>query len=434
LHFDRPFKLNENGVIEIILPEKGVFVPESIAKYKNLVFEINHDGSIFLKGSLHVFWNDGKHNYNDFDIHNFSEVISKLKSKFGIIPERTKIRHIEFGLNIQNLPYESPQIIRNIMFHNGTGKPHIFKYRNFRTTSEFKSIDPRATFILKVYDKAKHKDQPGNIFRFECKAHKASSLNDSGITYLADLLKPFPLKILGERLIQLWDQTIIHDWTIRENDLKPKLKNNLKDWRNANFWIELYEETRNKDRNKFSRELKKYTSLVLDHSDNVHKTIKEALSQKWCKITSLNKEVLNSKMVQDSPSIMGIIAPHKDNLKKDQSREPGKSNESRVCKVTGIEISGQKEGSSFLRETTLKTIYETKPTIYKYLKSKFGPKMKIPKSLDSEFEMIAKNIRNQDSNPRAQNRAKEMRQKIKNDLAVIRYQNSLFPLQAAYPN
>jgi hypothetical protein len=425
-------KLYADGELEteVIKYRRNGLRPEWIAKYKNLVFEIFKNGDIHLSGSLHVFWNDGKHNYNDFGIEDLKTVLKELETKFGIIPDRTKIRHLEFGVNIQDLPFDSTTIIRNLMFHNGKGKPHEYKYFKQRTPSEYKTIEPRGGFTIKVYDKAKHKGQEGNIFRFECKAHNSSTLKNLGITFLSDLINPDAVKRLGGRLIQLWRETIIRDWTINLNNLEKKDHINLKDWKNVNYWIDLFEETRTKDRNKFSRELKKYTSLVQDHSDNVHSIIRDALSEKWCILQSIKNIDRKGQVVHITSNILQDHAPHQSNTITDAENTPGTSKELRVCKVTGIDISHQKEGSSFLSENTIKTIKENEPKIYEYLKLKFGPKLKQPKDQAGEFEMIAKNIRNQDSNQRAHQRAIQN----KKDLAVIRYQNSLFPLQAAQSN
>lgn len=419
-------KLYEDGEIEVEhlkYTGKGL-KPEMTAQYKNLVFEIFKNGSVYLKGSLHVFWNDGIHNYNDFGIEDLKTVLKELETKFGIIPEKTKIRHLEFGVNLQDLPHDSTTIVRNLMFHNGKGKPHIFKYMKQPTPSEFKTIEQRDTFSLKVYDKAKHKGQKGNIFRFECKSHKSYYLNQIGITFLSDLINPNAVRRLGDRLIQLWRETVIKDWTINLNNLKKKDRIKILEWQNINYWIDLFEATRGKDRNKFNRELSKYQKLVQDHHGNVHQTIEDAIPKKWCKITTENKTIGKHELVQDHTIIIHGLAPIQSNTITDAENTPGTSKETKVCKVTGIDISHQKEGSSFLRETTLKTIKENEPKIYEYLKLKFGPKLKQPKDQAGEFEMIAKNIRNQDSNPRAHQRAIQH----KKELAVIRYQNSLFPL------
>ncbi|MBK6821527.1 MAG: hypothetical protein IPG87_00425 [Saprospiraceae bacterium] len=124
------------------------------------------------------------------------------------------------------------------------------------------------------------------------------------------------------------------------------------------------------------------------------------------------------------------LAPHQSPHNNGFRKRPGTSKETRVCKVTEIDISHQKEGSSFLSENTLKTIKENEPKIYEYLKLEIWSQIKTAQGPGREFEMIAKNIRNQDSNLGHNKEALQH----KKELAVIRYQNSLFPLQTAQSN
>ncbi|MBK6821528.1 MAG: hypothetical protein IPG87_00430 [Saprospiraceae bacterium] len=93
MRFYNPYaKFYEDGEIEVEhIKYKGKgLIPEMTAEYKNLDFEIFKNGAVYLKGSLHVFWNDGIHNYNDFGIEGLKTVLKELETKFGIIPEKTK--------------------------------------------------------------------------------------------------------------------------------------------------------------------------------------------------------------------------------------------------------------------------------------------------------------------------------------------------------
>ena len=67
------------------------------------------------------------------------------------------------------------------------------------------------------------------------------------------------------------------------------------------------------------------------------------------------------------------------------------------------------------------------PLMYDYLKSKHGPPEK--KSFKQELIIIAKYFRNLDSNPRAIEKAKEVRKIVKHDFAVQKYKSSLFPFE-----
>ena len=416
LPFSAPAKVDaETGNVEIIKQKEGTVKPELTAKYKNLLFEIYRNGFICVKGSLHVYFNNGEHNHNDFTIDNFIWVLKDLQLRFGIIPAKTSIRHLEFGLNIDELIYPTPRIIQNLMFQAGKGKePMIFKYEKQKTKSEFKTTE-RDEYTLKVYDKSLHYGLNSNILRFECKAHVGSSLKSIGIHYLSDLLNPDIRVNLGQRLISLWDEVVLNDWTIRTDELSSKDQIKLKDWKNANYWIDLHKETRVKNRNKFSKELAEYRKIVQDHSDNVHQVIKEALIEKWCKIVTATQTTQISQKVQDHSNILNDLAP----IPEPKELEV----EKRFCRVTRLDISNQKKGSYYLRESTIQTIYENDSKLYKILFEYFRPTRKKINSIMDIFEGIAKRIRNIYTNRSA--KARKKLQKY-ND-AIERYKNTLFP-------
>ena len=61
------------------------------AYYKGLEFKIyettlaNPNKRITVEGSLHKYWNNGAHNFNDFGINQINEVLNELKKKFNIV-------------------------------------------------------------------------------------------------------------------------------------------------------------------------------------------------------------------------------------------------------------------------------------------------------------------------------------------------------------
>ena len=372
-------------------------------EFKNLKFLIDTKGKVFLKGSLHKFWNNGEHNYNDFNLTALIEVINELRSKFGIIPEITKIHHVEIGLNIDDLHFKTKKINEHLLFHSGQGIPiEKFKYKRHLKDSDFIIVE-RDKYAIKSYDKAKHCGLHGDIYRFEIKYKKAANLKVLGINTLSDLINPTKIELLKIDFLKKWNEVFLFDWTIRKDELKPKAKSKLKDWQRLNYWEELKALKESRNRNKFSTELKEYEKIVQGHSENVKVIIAESLDKKWCKVTTELIPKPNSKKVQGHTNIIGELAPISQ----------------KYCKITGIDISAQKQGSRFLRETTLFEIYKNDKFQYQELVRKFGPRSGRILNLDEELIVICKNIRNQDSNPRLATRKR-----------VITYRNSLFPLEA----
>lgn len=400
--------------------------PNFLAFHKNLRFEVFINPKtgkirIYLKGSLHKYYNDGIHNYNEFNIGSYKWVLNDLYQKFGIDPCKSNFRHLEYGLNLISLPFPTALINENMLFESGKGKPFkIFKYKAQDKTSDFKTTDKRNTNTIKSYDKAKHQDQEGNIYRLECKTDRASLLKSIGLTHTNDLLNPDVVFKLGEKLISFWDDIVIFDWTIRENELSKDDQMKLKDWSNQKYWSQLNNQTRDKNRNKFSRELAQYRKIVQDHSDNVHQIIKEALVQNWCKITTFNSVTQILPIVQDDSNIIQDLAPIPEPKKLEVER--------RFCKASGIDISHQKKGSVFVRESTLRKMKnDYDPLMYDFLKSKHGPTDK--QSFNEELKIIAHYFRNADSNKRAIKKAQEIRKTVKLEFAVKKYKSSLFPFE-----
>lgn len=376
---------------------KGKFNYKWEGEFKNLKFLIDTKGKVFLKGSLHKFWNNGEHNYNDFDLTALIEVINVLRSYFGIIPEKTTIHHVEIGLNIDDLTFKTREINRNLLFHSGQGIPfEKFKYIRHLKDSDFKIVK-RINYAIKSYDKAMHYGLNGQIYRFEIKYEKAVNLNDLEIYTLSDLINPAKLELLKFDFLKKWNEVFLYDWTIRKDELKPMAKSKLKDWQIPNYWEQL-KETGN--RNKFSTELKEYEKTVQGHSDKVKETIAESLDKKWCKVTTVKSQKVKSKKVQDHTNIIRELAPIGQ----------------KYCKITGIDISAQKQGSTFLRESTLSDIYNYDKFLYLELITKFGPRSGRILNPNEEQIVICKNIRNQVSNRRKSDRTR-----------IIRYSSSLFP-------
>lgn len=386
----------------------------------NLRIFIYKNGEINLEGSLHKFFNKGLHNHNDFTICNLIQVINELRT-IGIDPNRTKIKHLEYAVNLIDLPFSTPKIIDNLMIHTGKGAPQKFKHKSLNTPSDFITIEPRDNFTLKIYDKAKQYGLKVNNFRFEVKQTKGSVLKKIGLNFLSDLLDPKILESLGSLLLKRWDEVLLDDWTIRENELSIKEKINLKDYTNHKYWIKLHKETREKNRNKYSQTIKRYKKLVQDHSKNVHHRIRSEIAKKWCKITSKEDVSINIEKVQDHHYIVCDHAPNPSqntrisnlqNLEENKStigplnrelkimeitkEKPKKENQERkYCKVTGIEITNQRKGSFLLRESTLRQICcVSDPLIYSFINWNYGPLNGYLMDKEKEFRVISKNVRN----------------------------------------
>ncbi|MBK9109979.1 MAG: hypothetical protein IPM92_16835 [Saprospiraceae bacterium] len=298
LVFSKPGMLNN---------ETGEFVPdkrikaEYIARYKNLLFDIYKGGKIYLSGSIHIYFNDGKHNYNNFNFADLLEAIQDICQRFGIDPKRTKIHHLEFGINLYDFLFSATQIVNNLMIHSGKGNPpEHFKYIAQKTPANLNVLSVIGT-LLKSMTRVNTTKGMRIYSVWNVRQPKCIDLMTWEFSTLADLTRPGNNGQTLEMLSFLWSGVIINDWTIREENLTQDLYFQLKDWRNPTYWTNLKIECKERNRNKFNNELNKYLKTVQEHSENVHKIINDSLVLNWCKNTIITSNAKLDQKVQIHP-------------------------------------------------------------------------------------------------------------------------------------
>ena len=161
--------------------------PSKNASYKGLEFKIYDTGTITLSGSLHKYWNDGAHNYNDFNNEEVLFILSDLNTKFDIDPSKCILKCVEIGINITP-PVPTNEILDNCLLH----KTKPFEYQKNSDEGKYKQVQ-HSQYIIKIYNKALHYKSKGfkikeEIMRFEIKYTKMQKLNEKGIFSLQDLM------------------------------------------------------------------------------------------------------------------------------------------------------------------------------------------------------------------------------------------------------
>ena len=153
--------------------KKGSY--RSKASIKNINIELFPNGYIKLAGSLHKYYNDGKHNYNQFGKKEAEIALKRLIEASGLYLPYFKVDSVEVGVNLMP-PIPSDDIINNALMYKR--KPFEAKYctdeGNYRqaTLSEY---------LVKLYNKRLHYEKQGydighEILRFELKINKMRML------------------------------------------------------------------------------------------------------------------------------------------------------------------------------------------------------------------------------------------------------------------
>ena len=353
----------------------------SNAYYKGLEFQIlrptpkRTKTKILLKGSLHKYWNNGAHNFNDFDLNSLNEVLQDLKNNFGIKPENTVLRALEIGVNITP-PTKTKGLLNQCVMH----KRERFKW--VATKDEGNYIQAQyQRHILKVYDKRTHYKNKGfkidkEILRIEVKYLKMHELKkDAGIETLEDLLN-YGLQNFKSKLLNSWDEVIFCD---TQSLKKSKY---LHQYSSPVFW-----ETASNDKIKYHK--KNLDAITRNNPDNIKQQIANLICAKVDLITNSTPKI--------NPLYIGLktgVDPLKNTCIHQQS-----------CKVTGLNISMQKESSNLLSHTGLKYYYKTDRKVFKEVCRKYLTVNWADADYKTKIKEIAHNIRNAQSNQnRKQNR------------------------------
>lgn len=191
--------------------------PSKNASYNGLEFKIYDTGTITFTGSLHKYWNNGAHNYNDFKIDSVVWVLNDLKTKFDIEPGQCILKCLEIGINITP-PIATNTILDNCFLH----KTKPFEYQKNSDEGKYKQVQ-HSQYLIKIYNKALHYISKGfeidtEIMRFEIKYTKMQKINERGIFNLQDLIN-YGLHNFKQDLLKEWENVLYFDNTTRIDPL-----------------------------------------------------------------------------------------------------------------------------------------------------------------------------------------------------------------------
>ena len=238
----QPDKIKNNPLLDFKteLNENTGVLGKSYAYYRGLKFNVfpptiaNSSGRITMEGSLHKYFNGGKHNYNDFDVSDVIGVFDEIDKLFGIQSKDCVLKQLELGVNI-NPPRLSKLVIRSCYLH-GTKR---FGWQSTRDEGSYIQSDcSRKT--IKIYDKAQHYRNkgfkiPDEILRVEVKFKKMEYLNSLNIYTLSDLIDIDLNSFVKTTLIKEWKRVLFCDEDIIKQN---RLSNN---YNNPNYWLTLAE-------------------------------------------------------------------------------------------------------------------------------------------------------------------------------------------------
>lgn len=339
--------------------------PYKNAFYNGLEFRIYDTGLITLSGSFHKYWNSGAHNYNDFNFEAFLYVLNDLKEKFNITPEKCILKCLEIGINIIP-PIPTNHFLDYCFLH----KTKPFEYQKNSDEGKYKQVQ-HSQYIIKIYNKALHYkkdfDIKTEILRFEIKYTKMQKLNERGIYNLQDLSN-YGLHNFKDEVLNEFNNILFYDNTIQSKYCS------ISNYKNPIYWNELISNKRNDLFNYHRNHLRKLTS-----------TTSEKIQFQTSEIMSKKIDFLNANTTQIDPLTIRskCVVLHNEITTKNI-----------LCKVTGLNISMQKNDSILLSHTGLKYYFKTDRKVFEQIKRQYLSKRWIKSDIDKQIKEIAHNIRN----------------------------------------
>lgn len=288
--------------------------------YRNLVFK-KYDNRLVISGSIHYFFNNGKHNANDFTSSNSIRTIEAIIREFNINPRLFKIQGIEYGCNI-SLDIDVNTLLRSLKFFKKTQITQSNNYKNFY----FVGTD---YFGFKLYNKTQ--DCRGyaspNVLRVEGKSRVSQYIGKMGLNTLADLTMPDAYKKLKQNLLEQWSKILLFDFTLSD----------FKEEHTTEYWLDAIH---NKSRNTFNNRKRSYLKRL--PKDSMYFRLTDQIKEKLIELEDCAKltTFLNDDIVQN-----GTIT---------NSNNTQSLNQTRKCLITGIPLDLESPDSTYIKTTTLK--------------------------------------------------------------------------------
>ena len=385
---------------------------------KNPDINLKYRTFVNLNGSLHKYFNNGLHNYNDFYYSSLQNVISDLLEKFKIDPNRTILNNVEFGVNLI-LDFDPDILLNSIINHMG------IPFKQFNIDGA-RGIECKHTdYYIKIYNKSHQYKLSYFVLRYEIKAIKREFFNRNGIklNYLSDLLDTKIYLKLGTILNDCFNEILFYDSSIDLNKLNAEERDILKCGRYGEHWKRLKPKSKdftgtNKKRNYenkrrvYYNELDKFKNLQIKYSTSTMQKDVSLLIENKCKELA-NFDYVTGDKITDLLNICSDNEKDKiTNIQTDpQNNQKGQNNTSdivldcpitssdnlvRICPISKLDISMQKPESKFLCITGIKYYYDNEIDIYIELSKRLSSKWS-NEPLKIQFREIAHSIRNENN-------------------------------------
>jgi len=388
-----PEKLLNNGLLTFPLSNVAttgeVLDRWQVAHFNTLTFKIKGNNSK-LFGSPHKYRQGGE-NWQDYNLFDIQDTIHELAETFEFDPEMAVINFIEIGVNIR-LDNDPDQIINCLVIH---GKERFKELPTERNTKGNGRISEKDQFTIKVYNKSLQNSLPFHLLRFEIKVKRMKFLERYGINglTLADLTRPDVYPKFKTMLLDLLSGIVIYNPDIEPDNLTTLQDRELLNLGQfAEYWQRL-------DRRRRNEKLIRFKELA--GTNAIIENLKCKISDKWERLTNPDKITsLENEIESDKITTLRNKQYRPENDQTGQINTTIKGEFVHRCKVTGIDISMQRQGSQFLCDSGIRFLFENDPETFAKLKTERLSQKWQNEQIEVQFREIAHSIRNEFNNPR----------------------------------
>jgi hypothetical protein len=233
---------------------------------------------LFISGSIHSYFNDsllgyGLGNSNDFDFIQIIQCLDVLIDKTGVDWNKAKLTQLEFGFNLATRkPVD--EIIQSIRLYDKRAVSSL--YNNKSRCSKFFELSNY--YVLKVYNKGKHKKLNDNILRIEVRMYP-KKLKELKLNSINALRQQESYHRMFAFLMQCIEKLVFVDKTIGISGISPEEEILLRSGISADYWSELRHMY---SRTTVKRQFDKFQNIISKHNLDTSKVlVKKALKDKF---------------------------------------------------------------------------------------------------------------------------------------------------------
>lgn len=245
---------------------KGDEEYKTIFQNKNMKLTFYPSERIVIGGSLHKYFNNGKHNFDQYDEQAFNATIQQLYVDTSIRPENIRITGLEYGVNITP-PIPTNEILNRCFQHRGIDIEEVIS----RHDGKYHRAKHDA-YELKLYNKGIQYNKGNEVFRIEIKTTNWSKYRQHGVTTLHDFIECDKTPFV-QNLTNRWNNVLFSDPTTTYNEQWHK-------YTNREYWREL----RSGSRTNFHRHWQQMRTLSEQSGDNIQYVVNNLIAETIAKL------------------------------------------------------------------------------------------------------------------------------------------------------